>query len=124
VGVARVLPLPGAVLELEVTLGKRRPGRPAQQELRTLHGAFPDEELDLHGLTAREAEFRVRAFVDRWARSQPGAVLRIVTGKGAGSAGVPVLRPLVLDLLNDELALRVAEWAVDSGGGAYLVRVR
>ncbi len=105
-------------------MGKRRPGKPAPQKIRTLHGSFPDDELDLHGLKAFEAERRVRHFVDRWARTQPGAILRIVTGKGAGSAGTPVLRTLVLEMLNDELSAQVEDWAGDAGGGAYLVRVR
>jgi DNA-nicking Smr family endonuclease len=105
-------------------MGKRRASRPAQQELRTLHGSFPDDQIDLHGLTEWEAEDQVRMFVERWARAQPGAVLRIVTGKGAGSRGAPVLRPRVLELLQRDLASRIDDWAVDSGGGAYLVRVK
>jgi DNA-nicking Smr family endonuclease len=90
----------------------------------TLHGSIPVESLDLHGLRADQAERRVRSFLDGWARREPGAVVRVVTGKGARSAGPPVIRDRVLALLTDELSHRVADWAVDSGGGAYLVRVR
>ncbi len=92
--------------------------------IRTLHGSIPLESLDLHGLRADDAERRVRGFLDAWSRRDPGAVVRIVTGKGARSAGAPVLRERVLELLTHTLADRVDDWAVDSGGGAYLVRVR
>jgi DNA-nicking Smr family endonuclease len=92
--------------------------------IRTLHGAIPAESLDLHGLFADAAERRVRGFIEAWARREPGAVVRIVTGKGARSTGAPVLRTLVHDLLTGALRTSVDDWAVDQGGGAYLVRVR
>lgn len=80
--------------------------------------------LDLHGLTADHAEQRLEMFLDRIVASDPGGVVRVVTGRGAGSAGRPVLQEVVRDALNGWLRHRVAEWAVDMGGGAYLVRVK
>jgi len=105
-------------------MGRRREAKPSEQKIRTLHGSYPDDELDLHGLGADDAEFRVRAFIDRWARTQPGAVLRIITGKGKGSGGTPVLRTRVHALLMDDLAPVVEEWAGEPGAGSFLVRVR
>jgi len=91
---------------------------------RTLHAERVVDVLDLHGLTGDEAETRLEMFLDRVAAGSPGEVVRVVTGRGAGSAGPPVLQGLVRDALTSWLEHRVAEWAVDIGGGAYLVRVR
>lgn len=91
---------------------------------RTLHSALVADELDLHGLSADAAERRLGMFFDRVAVSARGEVVRIITGRGAGSAGPPVLQALVRDALDGWLADRVEEWAVDVGGGAYLARVR
>lgn len=91
---------------------------------RTLHSERVVEELDLHGLTGDQAEQRLEMFLDRVAVTARGEVVRVITGRGAGSHGPPVLQGLVRDALNGWLRHRVAEWAVDVGGGAYLVRVK
>lgn len=91
---------------------------------RTLHSALVADELDLHGLYADEAEHRLEMFLQRVAASDPGTVVRVITGRGTRSAGPPVLQGVVRDALTGWLAHRVEEWAVDVGGGAYLVRVR
>ena len=90
---------------------------------RTLHTEPIVGELDLHGATAEEAERRLEMLLERVTATSPGEVVRVVTGRGAGSAGQPVLQAVVRDALNGWLRHRVAEWAVDVGGGAYLVRV-
>ena len=91
---------------------------------RTLHTERVVDEIDLHGDTADEAERRLEMFLDRVSAASPDEVVRVITGRGAGSPGPPVLQGVVRDALNGWLAHRVAEWAVDVGGGAYLVRVR
>ncbi|MBW3535734.1 MAG: Smr/MutS family protein [Gemmatimonadetes bacterium] len=91
---------------------------------RTLHSERVVDELDLHGDSADEAEYRLEMFLDGVARTAPGEVVRVITGRGAGSPGRPVLQGVVRDALNGWLAHRVAEWAVDVGSGAYLVRVQ
>lgn len=91
---------------------------------RTLHTAVVVETLDLHGYTGDQAEHRLEMFFDRVTRTSAGEVVRIVTGRGARSPGPPVLQGLVRDALNGWLAEDVEEWAVDMGGGAFLVRVR
>jgi hypothetical protein len=106
-------------------MGKRRKIPVVQPDpVRSLLGTRPDAELDLHGRVAREAEGAVRRMVETWSRRQPGAVIRIITGRGANSQGAPVLRGLVLDLLNGDLAPRIEQWNVEVGGGSYLVQVR
>lgn len=91
---------------------------------RTLHSALVADEVDLHGLTADEAERRLQMFLQRVSRTASGEVVRVITGRGARSEGQPVLQGVVRDALNGWLADHVMEWAVDVGGGAYLVRVR
>ena len=90
----------------------------------TLFGAHPVKTLDLHGSTAAQAEAKVRDFIMTCARSASGQVVRIVTGKGKGSAGRPVLEPLVGKLLATSLAPYVAEFRADVGGGSYVVRIK
>ncbi|MGH7607358.1 MAG: Smr/MutS family protein, partial [Gemmatimonadales bacterium] len=80
--------------------------------------------LDLHGFTAVEVPSAVRAFLDAWRRRKPGAVVHIITGKGKGSAGGPVLRGLVKTLLQGELRSYVAQWGLDDAEGGYKVQLR
>ena len=107
-----------------LTVGKRRTSRPTSSSPRTLHTAVVAAELDLHGHTMDAAERRLEGFLDTQAVRAPGEVVRIVTGKGTRSGGPPVLMETVREALNGWLAHRVSAWAVDIGGGAYLVEVR
>lgn len=104
-------------------MGKRRVSRPPSQRPRTLHVELVVDELDLHGLTADAAERRLESFLDTHAVRSPGRVVRVITGRGARSAGAPVLQNVVREALAGWLSHRVDDWAVDVGGGAYLVRV-
>ncbi len=110
--------------------GKRKKKRaeegaaPEPATPRTLHSAIVAEELDLHGLGADEAERRLQMFLERMAATAPGEVVRVITGRGLGSPGPPILQGVVRDALNGWLARRVDDWAVDVGSGAYLVRVK
>lgn len=83
-----------------------------------------DASLDLHGFGAVEARSAVRSFLETWKRRKPGAVVHIITGKGKGSAGAPVLRGLVKTLLQGELSAMVGQWGLDDGDGGYRVRLR
>ncbi len=105
---------------------KKRGGEPPERPSppRTLHTEHVVEELDLHGLGADAAERRLEMFLARVAVTARGEVVRVITGRGARSAGPPVLQGLVRDALTGSLAHHVEEWAVDVGGGAYLVRVK
>jgi DNA-nicking Smr family endonuclease len=105
-------------------MGRRRETRHSDGVPRTLHSETVVDELDLHGLTVDQAEHRLEMFLDRVAARSPGQVVRVITGRGTGSAGRAVLQEAVRDALNGWLRHRIREWAVDLGGGAYLVRVR
>lgn len=62
--------------------------------------------------------------LDAWRRRKPGAVVHIITGKGKGSAGEPVLRGVVKTLLQGELGSMVAKWGLDDAEGGYKVQLR
>jgi DNA-nicking Smr family endonuclease len=83
----------------------------------------PVETLDLHGMSARQAETRVRFFFQRHAATSPGRVVHVITGKGTRSEGAPVLPGLMREMLEDDLSRVVAEWAGLHGGGGFAVRI-
>ena len=82
------------------------------------------ERLDLHGHTTATAAPLVRGCLASWARRGPGTVVHLITGKGRGSRGAPVLRGLVGRMLQGELRGLVAQWALDDDEGGYKVRLR
>jgi DNA-nicking Smr family endonuclease len=83
----------------------------------------PEETLDLHGMNADQAETRVRFFFQRHAATSPGRVVHVITGKGIGSQGAPVLPDLVRGMLQHDLSGTVAEWAGLHGGGGFAARI-
>jgi DNA-nicking Smr family endonuclease len=92
--------------------------------MNSLFAASVTSVLDLHGRTASEAREMVRGFLALSARRWPGSVVHIITGKGRGSVGRPVLRGAVAGMLRGELAPRVADWERDVDDGGFLVRLR
>ena len=89
-----------------------------------LLGAPLAGQIDLHGMSAAQAEAAVRSFIDTWRRREPGAVVLIITGKGKGSPDGAVLRPAIRTLLKTRLSGLVSDWALDDSEGAFRVRVR
>ncbi len=79
--------------------------------------------LDLHGTTAVEAKARAASFLQTSARTRPGSVVHIITGRGRNSPTGPVLKPAVRAVLRSA-GPAVAEWDEDVDGGGYLVRLR
>jgi DNA-nicking Smr family endonuclease len=79
--------------------------------------------LDLHGQTVGQARLAVVNFLETWRRREPGGLVHIVTGKGRGSSGAPVLRGAVKRLLTTTLAHAVQEFDLDLEEGGYLVRL-
>jgi len=85
-----------------------------------------ESRLDLHGMTAAQAERRLAGFIDSAARQDQRCVL-VITGKGAGGTGV--LRRLVPEWLKSPpLAQRVLAISSarpgDGGDGALYVLLR
>ena len=106
-------------------MGRRRSRQPPPSgPSNPLHSAIVEDERDLHHLTAEEAAVQLEFFLVGWSRRRSGAVVRVITGRGNRSPGGPVLRPLVRALLSGRLAPVVEDYVVETGGGAYLIRVR
>jgi len=80
--------------------------------------------LDLHHLTGAQAQAQVRNLLKSHSRISGGRVVHIITGKGVRSGGAPVLHGLVRDMLTEEMAEHVDEYAGMMGGGGWVVRVR
>ena len=103
---------------------KRRRGAPRFDTSDAFLDAKPVAVLDLHGYSASEAVEVVRGFLASWAPHAHGGVVHIITGKGRGSGGRPVLKPKVATLLRTELRHLVADWDRDADDAGYVVRLR
>ena len=98
-----------------------------RRELRKLkRGDYqPSDSLDVHGMTAAQADASVRCFIER-CRARHRCVC-IVHGRGLRSPGnAPVLKPRVRDVLRGHRAvLAFADAPRDAGGaGAVYVLLR
>jgi DNA-nicking Smr family endonuclease len=78
--------------------------------------------LDLHGFQASEVRTTVVAFLHRAQQRSPNGLVHIITGKGRGSSGPPVLKNAVKSLLQSG-AVAVQAWGEDLNGGGFLVRL-
>lgn len=85
------------------------PASPRRMKLLRQGRLVPEAKLDLHGLTRDAARDRVRYFLDDSFYQGIKTVL-IVTGRGKGSDGEPVLRAEVEHYLNHEAGAWVSEW--------------
>ena len=105
-------------------MGKRRiPQVQTAGPIDSILGKPVVAEVDLHGLDAKGAELRLESFLTRLRVTSPGAVVRVITGRGNRSEGAAVLRPLVARLLEGRLKKHVERYRLDSGSGAYLVQL-
>lgn len=78
--------------------------------------------LDLHGFRASEAREHVGTWLARNRKDYPGGLVHLITGKGRGSPGRPVLKGVVGTLLRSGHPA-VREFALDREGGGYLIRL-
>jgi len=87
----------------------------------------PEATLDLHGLNRIEAREKVGFFLQD-AQYQGKKTVLIITGKGHGSDGEPVLRKDTELFLNEEARAWVSEWGRAprqyGGNGALVVFIR
>jgi DNA-nicking Smr family endonuclease len=85
-----------------------------------------EDEIDLHGLTRKQAKLSLREFIVECASRRLGCV-RVIHGKGtrSGPAG-PVLKPAVQRWLArwEEVLAYVSASAQDGGAGAIHVLLR
>lgn len=99
---------------------RRRPGR-RHDPFDPLDGPA-STTLDLHGFRASEVREQLPLFLKSARKRHPRGLVHVITGKGRGSAGGPVLKTLVRTMLRNG-ELEVSEWREDSAGGGYLLRL-
>jgi DNA-nicking Smr family endonuclease len=101
--------------EMEVTFSDQWPQEEASSAVprrmkRLRQGKLvPQAQLDLHGLTRAEAREKVRYFLEDSVYQGRKTVL-IVTGRGKGSEGEPVLRGEIERFLSRSAGTWVSEW--------------
>ena len=87
----------------------------------------PDRQIDLHGMTRKEALLKVRFFLENVCYEGLKTVL-IITGRGQGSEGEAVLRQVVEEFLAREAQPWISGWERAprklGGEGAIVVLLR
>ena len=80
--------------------------------------------MDLHGLPVLEAVRAAEQFVASQRRARPGALVRIITGRGRAGGGAPI-RTRVRTLLRRlaEQGGTVRQFELEETEGSYLVRL-
>ncbi|RXR05339.1 Smr/MutS family protein [Pseudoxanthomonas composti] len=111
-------------IEAGDTLSYHRNELPARIWQRLKRGQFSiQDELDLHGATAAQAEQLLRMFL-REAQRAGTACIRIVHGKGLGSdADIPVLKNVVDRVLRQRADVLGFHSAIPAQGGTGAVVV-
>ena len=107
-----------------MTRRRRRRTRSADQPRLGDRALPPVATLDLHGFGASEVPLALSTFFSSWQRRAKGALVHVITGKGKGSAGPPVIRPRVRRLLSEEFHDIVASFEPDETGGGFLVKLK
>jgi DNA-nicking Smr family endonuclease len=84
----------------------------------------PDAVFDLHGQSVVEAVTNAERFLRSQARARPGAVVRVITGRGKAGGGAPI-RTRVRGLLRTLKESRTVVWdyVLEDSEGSYLVRL-
>jgi DNA-nicking Smr family endonuclease len=85
----------------------------------------PDVTLDLHGHLVGEAVANAERFLRAQARARPGAVVRLITGRGRAGGGAPI-RTRVRTLLRGmrDAGSAVRDYVLEDSEGSFLVRLR
>jgi DNA-nicking Smr family endonuclease len=84
-----------------------------------------DAELDLHGQTVLEAAANAERFIRAQKKARPGAVVRLITGRGRGGGGAPIrtrVRVLLRGLRDQGSVVR--DYVLEDSEGSFLVRLR
>lgn len=84
----------------------------------------PDATFDLHGQSLLEAVSNAERFLRAQGKARPGAVVRLITGRGRGGGGAPI-RSRVRALLRalKESGRIVRDYQLEDTEGSYLVRL-
>ena len=84
----------------------------------------PAATFDLHGQTVLEAATNAERFLAAQAQARPGAVVRLITGRGRGGHGAPI-RSRVRTLLKRlrEGGTLVRDFELEASEGSFLIRL-
>jgi DNA-nicking Smr family endonuclease len=84
----------------------------------------PLATFDLHGQTVIEAATNADRFLRAQAKARPGAVVRLITGRGrsGGSAPIKTRVRVLLRTLKDSGSV-VRDYTLEETQGSYLVRL-
>ena len=82
----------------------------------------PAATFDLHGQVVSEAALNAERFLRTQARARPGAVVRVITGRGRSGGGAPV-RTRVRTLLRGfrDQGIVVRDYLLEDSEGSFLV---
>ncbi|MFI5211013.1 MAG: Smr/MutS family protein [Gemmatimonadales bacterium] len=85
----------------------------------------PVMTFDLHGQSVLEAERNATRFLASQRKARPGAVVRLITGRGRGSGGPSPVRTRVRTLLRQERegGRTVRDFVLEESEGSFLVRL-
>jgi DNA-nicking Smr family endonuclease len=86
--------------------------------------AKPSAFIDLHGMTGQQCRQILPNRLSSWRNMYAGKVVHIITGKGKGSIGEPVLKNLVRKLLRGTLSAYISDFTEDIDAGGYLVMLK
>jgi DNA-nicking Smr family endonuclease len=84
-----------------------------------------DATFDLHGQAVSEAAANAERFLRVQARSRPGGIVRLITGRGRAGGGAPIrtrVRTLLRTLREGETVVR--DYVLEDSEGSFLVRLR
>jgi DNA-nicking Smr family endonuclease len=84
-----------------------------------------DATFDLHGQAVSEAAANAERFLRVQARSRPGGIVRLITGRGRAGGGAPIrtrVRTLLRTLREGEAVVR--DYVLEDSEGSFLVRLR
>ena len=81
--------------------------------------------FDLHGQSVSEAVANVERFLAAQTRARPGAVVRLITGRGRSGGAAPI-RGRVRSLLRrlKESGTLVRDFVLEESEGSFLVRLK
>jgi DNA-nicking Smr family endonuclease len=84
----------------------------------------PAATFDLHGQTVSEAAVNVERYLRTQAKARPGAIVRVITGRGRGRGRAPIrtrVRTLLRGLRDQGAVVR--DFVLEETEGSFLVRL-